>query len=236
MSVTIPKRTDALSDLRQCRLFRSLADEDLASLANSVDLTLKKGCALTWGGDVEASIFVVMRGMVKLAAGLNASHRETILALLGPGELFGSLPHLNLEDDTCRAVAMEETVLARIDASAMQSLMTENPDWATRIARMIGRRLKRIEARMSNLLFRDARQRVAFILLDLSRQWGARHWNGTLLNLRVTHQDIANLTGLTRETVSVTLADFDLGEMIATEGRRIIVRDPDRLLEIVQKP
>ncbi len=224
----------SLAALGRCRLFRNLPPDRLELLGEPDTLTIKRGASIAWGGEEDRHAYLVEKGMVKLNASPGGSAKETILAILGPGELFGRIPLANEEGGSSRAVAMEETTILRVDAAGMERLLDSMPDLANRIIRMIGRRLRRLEARVSHLLFKDARQRVAFIVLDLMNEWGAPHaGGGVLLDLRITHQDMANLTGLTRETVSVTLAEFDLREMIATQGRRLIVTNAPGLRSVM---
>ncbi len=220
--------------LGRCRLFRNLPTDRLELLGEPETFTLKRGASLSWEADEDRHIYLIEHGMVKLTAAPSDSNKETILAILGEGELFGRIPLANEQGGSSHAVAMEETTILRIDAAGMERLLDSMPDLANRIIRMIGRRLRRLETRVSHLLFKDARQRVAFILLELMHEWGSAHsTGGNLLDLRITHQDIANLTGLTRETVSVTLADFDLNELIATQGRRLIVMNPKDLRDVM---
>ncbi len=228
------KPHDKVWYLSRCGVFNQLPPEEISRLSKNDMFLLKRGESLSWRDKADSMIYVVKSGTVKIVTNQENSPKETILAILGHGELFGQMPLLESDQRECRAVAMEDTTICEFFAADIEEMMSLHPELATRITKMIGARLRRIETRMSHLLFKDAKQRVAFILLDLLENWGKPHTNGgALLDLRVTHQDIANLSGLTRETVSVTLAEFDLDELIRTKGRKIIVIDSDRLNDVM---
>lgn len=221
--------------LGRCRFLSTVPPGDLVALGPADVVEVRRGSAVLSAEGGDRHVYMVESGTLKIAADSPGTHKETILALLGPGELFGRIPLLDEDRRPWRAVALEDSTLCRFQSADVERLVSLHPELATRLTRMIGGRLRRIETRVSNLLFKDARQRVAFILLDLLEEWGrpAVAGAGTLLDLRVTHQDLANLTGLTRETVSVTLAEFDLEEIIRTQGRRIIVLAPARLNSVM---
>jgi len=217
------------------RFLSSVPADDLAALGRPDVVEIRRGACLHSSDAGENNVYLIESGALKIAGETPGSQKETILSLLGPGELFGRMPLLDDDVRPWRAVALDDSTLRRFRAVDIERLVGLHPELATRLTRMIGGRLRRIETRVSNLLFKDARQRVAFILLDLMEDWGrAATGGGTLLDLRVTHQDLANLTGLTRETVSVTLAEFDLEELVRTQGRRIIVLGAARLRAVMQ--
>lgn len=236
MSVTpLELSRDGTRRLGRSRFLGAVPADDLAAMGQAEIVELRRGACVLSADAGENNVYLIESGTLKIAAEAPGSHKETILSLLGPGELFGHMPLLEDDVRPWRAVALDDSTLCRFRAADIERLVGLHPELATRLTRMIGGRLRRIETRVSNLLFKDARQRVAFILLDLVEDWGrAATGGGTLLDLRITHQDLANLTGLTRETVSVTLAEFDLEELIRTQGRRIIVLGAARLRTVMQ--
>lgn len=209
----------------ECRLSPALAREALGQLPRTSH-SLRRGEALApHAAAAEEAVFAVTGGAVKLVSLAAGSTRETILAILGPGELFGHLPHVVADWPPFSVVAMEDATICEFPAGIIGHAMEESPALALMIVQVLGRRLCRLQARLSHLLYKDSRQRVACALLELLEDWSSPHMAGLLLNLRVTHQDIAALAGLTRETVSMALAEFELEEIIQTFGRKIVVRN-----------
>jgi CRP/FNR family transcriptional regulator, cyclic AMP receptor protein len=90
-------------------------------------------------------------------------------------------------------------------------------------------RRKDLESRVEQLIFKDVGAKLAELLLELGVQHGVEEERGVVLNLKITHQEMANLIGSTRETVSLTLSQFKRKGLIESEGRRIIVVDREGL-------
>ncbi|MGH7274483.1 MAG: Crp/Fnr family transcriptional regulator, partial [Nitrospiria bacterium] len=105
------------------------------------------------------------------------------------------------------------------------------PDLSIRLTKFIGFRLRRIESRIEELVYRDVPARLAHLLLEISKEFGQQEANGIRLGIRLTHQEIANLIGSTRETVSATLGEFRRQGLLRLDSRFIILI---RLQELAQ--
>ena len=97
------------------------------------------------------------------------------------------------------------------------------------LTRLYGLRLRRIERRLKSLLFRSSRDRLVHLLLELAEKYGQQHTNGLLLNIKISHQDMASAIGATRETVTITLGELQNEGLIRTDRRKIFLQQPDRL-------
>ena len=93
---------------------------------------------------------------------------------------------------------------------------------------MIVRR-RELENKVEALVFRDVSSKLAELLVKLAAEYGVDDARGTLVALKITHQELANLIGSTRETVSLTLSQFKRKRLIATEGRKVIISDAEAL-------
>ncbi len=93
---------------------------------------------------------------------------------------------------------------------------------------MAKRRLD-LENKLETLVFRDVTSKLAELLLNLASEYGVEESRGTLIALKITHQELANLIGSTRETVSLTLSQFKQKDMLTTEGRKVIVTNRESL-------
>jgi len=106
--------------------------------------------------------------------------------------------------------------------------LREDPDLMLKLTRRIGLRLKKTEDRLEDLVFRAVPARLARLLLELSAGFGGSTDHGTRLHFRITHQELANLIGSTRETVSAILGDFKRKGLIRQDHRLITIRDHER--------
>ena len=100
------------------------------------------------------------------------------------------------------------------------------------ITKLIELRLRRLERRLNSLLFRSNRERLGTLLIDLVEQYGKPADDGILIDIKLSHQDLAGLIGATRESVTHLLGAMQLEGIIRFGRQRIVVRDPDRLTDI----
>jgi CRP-like cAMP-binding protein len=107
--------------------------------------------------------------------------------------------------------------------------MGQRPDIALSITKLIGLRLRRVENRLKNVLFRSIRERTVAMLLELLGSHGQAAGDRWEISLRLSHQEFANLIGATRETITLTLGQLQKEGLIQMNRRRITVLDRNRL-------
>jgi CRP/FNR family cyclic AMP-dependent transcriptional regulator len=86
-----------------------------------------------------------------------------------------------------------------------------------------------LERKIEDLVFKDVNSKLAELLLKLAKSHGVEDERGTLVAMKMTHQEMANLIGSTRETVSLTLSQFKRKKLISTDARKVIITDPEGL-------
>lgn len=190
-------------------------------------LELKRGGRIYLPGDPSDQIFLLKTGVVKISG--DSTDRDTILALLYPGDIFGELA---IVDETPRdhiAEAMADTVLCALSRDAVLRLLRQSPELGYQITKMMGRRIHRYRTRVETLLFKSAPTRVAHTLLDLAADYGVQDDAGLLIPLRLNQTDIGNLVGLARETVNIVLQDLRTRGLVETGRTSIRLPDPERL-------
>ena len=180
-------------------------------------------------GNRADQLFIMKSGVVKLNI-VNAEGRELILSFLHPGDVFGELAVVDPAPRDHIAEAYEDTQAYAIDSDVIQQLMQASPRIGYEMARLLGLRVTAYRARVEELLFRSAHARVAHTLLDLAGHHGIRDADGVVIPLRLSQRDIANLVGLTRETVNFILKDLRQRKLIENQGRSIRLRAPEMLL------
>jgi CRP-like cAMP-binding protein len=107
-----------------------------------------------------------------------------------------------------------------------------HPNVTINLTKLIGLRLKKIQSRVEDLVFRDVPARLAHLLSELGKSEGDPGPQGVRLKVKLTHQEMANLIGCSRETVSTTLGQFREEGLIHTEGRTVIILQPDALVRL----
>ena len=106
-----------------------------------------------------------------------------------------------------------------------ERLLQTQPMLGYRMTKVLAQRRREVESKIENLVFKDVNSKLAELLLRLATEYGVDDSRGTLVALKITHQEMANLIGSTRETVSLTLAQFKRKGLIQTEGRKVIISD-----------
>jgi CRP-like cAMP-binding protein len=180
------------------------------------------------------SVFLLAKGLAKVSH-LTSDGKESTLAFVEAGELFGELALFDGEQRDEFVEAIEPTTVVMIPNEEMQHLMTERADVALGITKLIGLRRQRIERRLKNLLFLPNRERLVHLLIDLAEQFGLHTDDGIRLRVKLSHQDMANLIGSTRETVTVILGQLKSEGSVAGGRRKIVLTNPERLARSVHR-
>jgi CRP/FNR family cyclic AMP-dependent transcriptional regulator len=110
-----------------------------------------------------------------------------------------------------------------------EELMHSHPGLGLAMTRLMIVRRRELENKVEALVFRDVSSKLAELLVKLANDYGVDDARGTLVALKITHQELANLIGSTRETVSLTLSQFKRRRLILTEGRKVIISDTEAL-------
>lgn len=181
------------------------------------------------------SLYLLESGLARIFR-LSEEGSETTFGYVAPGEVFGELSAFGDYPRESFAVAVRPSRVWKIPAETFRPMLAHKPGLVLEITRQIGSRLKRIEARVENLVFRDARSRVAHILLELGQDLGRPDEDGVLIDVELTQSEIATLVGSTRQTVNANLREFEQQGWVARRGRRILVRDEKALRAAASPP
>lgn len=181
-------------------------------------------------GDPSDRIFFLKSGVVRLKrARVRQRGCEVVLAFACQGDMFGELA---LVDDAPRdhdAEAHEDAVVYVADREFFLHLISESPALAFQVTKLVAQRLRQARMRVEDLLCKHAAARVAHTLLNLAAQQGVVDAQGVLIPLRLSQQDLANLAGLTRETINHTLQDFRARGLVEADRQSIRLKDPEIL-------
>jgi CRP/FNR family cyclic AMP-dependent transcriptional regulator len=215
--------------VRKSPLFASLDDEAASALMASMTASrLERGDVLFREGDRGDRLYVIGEGKIKLGL-TSIDGRENLLAILGPGEMFGELSLFDPGDRTATATAVAETQLIALGHEDLNTFLSGRPAVATTMLAALARRLRRTNEALSDLVFTDVPGRVAKALLDLSSSFGRSSEDGILVAHDLTQEELAQLVGASRETVNKALADFATRGWIKLEARAVVLIDIERI-------
>ena len=215
--------------LRQAPLFSGLDDEVAAALESSMSSTsLRRGEILFNEGDDGNQLYVVTEGKIKLGR-TSPDGRENLLAILGPGQMFGELSFFDPGPRSATATAVTDVEIKSLGHDALSPVLVQHPDVALALLNQLAGRLRRTNEVVGDLVFSDVPGRVAKALLDLASRFGRKADDGVHVNHDLTQEELAQLVGASRETVNKALADFASRGWMRLEPRSVVILDLERL-------
>ncbi|MGI8948752.1 MAG: Crp/Fnr family transcriptional regulator [Ornithinimicrobium sp.] len=213
----------------QAPLFAALDQETADRLISSMSPhSLPRGERLFREGDQGDSLYVITAGKVKLGRA-STDGRESLMSVLGPGEMFGELSLFDPGPRLSSAVAVSDTSLIGLDNDRLRRFLDDHPAVAMQMLAGLARRLRRTNQGMSDLVFTDVPGRVAKALLDLAARFGRVQSDGVRVEHDLTQEELAQLVGASREIVNKALADFAGRGWLALGAKSVTLLDPDRL-------
>ena len=215
--------------LMSAPLFAALDAEAAAALKASMDeRRLLKGDVLFAEGDSGDRLYVVTEGKIKLGHA-SSDGRESLLAVMGEGEMFGELSLFDPGPRTATATALTDVTVLGLGHTALRPWLTGRPEVAESLLQALAQRLRRTNDAMADLTFSDVPGRVAKALLDLGERFGRSMPDGLHVTHDMTQEELAQLVGASRETVNKALADFASRGWLRLEPRSVVIMDVERL-------
>ncbi|MEM6967083.1 MAG: Crp/Fnr family transcriptional regulator [Bacteroidota bacterium] len=173
-------------------------------------------------------IYFVSKGRVKIGTYAN-SGKEITKAILAKGEVFGELSLIGETKRKDFAVAMEETSVCIMTVDEMKSMMKEYSPLSMFMMKVMGSRVLEMEQRLESLVFKDSRTRIVEFLESLAKKKGQRVGYEMLVRKFLTHQEIANLTATSRQTVTTVLNELRNKNVLTFNRQRLLIRDMELL-------
>ena len=207
------------------QLFEGVGEEELAELGSlALFHEYPKNNILSYRGDPAGPVYLVIRGRVKIIL-TNDEGREVIVALCGPGGIFGLTSAIDGEDQLGTALTIEETQIARFDGEAFLRWTRRSSGAQNVLVRELTRRVRELNEQIGAHALMSARDRLLDTLLDIADAEGeSEPGDESVIFTRPTHRELANRIGTSREVVSRLLAELmDDAVLEADEGRVIRV-------------
>jgi CRP-like cAMP-binding protein len=211
--------------LENVNLFNVFCPKKIGTSDIYAPKSYKKNEFIYFPNEASDTIYFIHQGKVKIGS-YSSDGREILKAVLAPGELFGEMALVGEDKRNDFAQAVEnDTQLCPMALSEMESILLDNKELNLKITKIIGLRLRKIERRLESLVFKDARTRIVDFIREMGEERGQKVGFETLIKNPLTHQDMANLTGTSRQTVTTVLNELKEKNVINFDRRRILVRD-----------
>ena len=215
--------------LRQTPVFSGLSDEELDELVPLVvKRRLRKDTVVFHEGDPGSAFYLVKTGRVKIYKS-SAYGREQVLSILGDGQIFGDVPTFDGGPYPATAATMTEAEIYLIRREDFQGILRRHPEIALKVIQVLGARLRQSLELIRDLSFKQVPHRLAGLLLRMAREHGEPTEAGTLIPLSLSRQDLADIAGTSRETVTRELKKMERAGLLKVNRRQIIILDHERL-------
>jgi CRP/FNR family transcriptional regulator len=217
-----------LETLRGVRLFAEF-DETRFDLSNAVEESYARGQVIARAHEPAQSVYVVREGGVKELQ-LTPEGKEVILALHGPGDLFGELAPYHGGESPATAVAVAPSKVLVVPREDWLRLVETNSSLQRSLQEQLARRLAEAWrlVRMLSRYTTEARLKSALIIL--AERWGRPHEEGIEISLDLTHRTLADLAGASREKVTRALGLLQQKGLVRVVHRRLVLPSLERLL------
>ncbi len=198
------------------------------ALDHSNEPKYKKGDYIYLPEQSSDKVFFLSQGRVKIGS-YNSSGKEITKAILEPGQVFGELALIGEGSRRDFAYAMEDTNVCVLSIDEMNGLFKDHSSLSLFMMKIMGNRVLEMEQRLESLVFKDSRTRIVEFLVDLTSKRGERVGYEHVVRKFITHQEIANLTATSRQTVTTVLNELRTKNLITFNRKRLLVRDIDKL-------
>lgn len=211
--------------LRNVPIFNELSDQELEKIAAlGVRKKYKKGSIILLEEETGAALFVIVTGKVKIVR-MDDDGREVILSILSESDFFGEMAILDGLTRSASVVATSKSELFMIHRRDFLKLLNDYPLVAIALLRELTGRLRKADTQIKSLSLKDAAGRVANVVLQLADEVGMFRKGRVEIDELPLQQDLANMAGTSRETISRMIHKFIKKGYLQLQGNKLIIND-----------
>ena len=217
--------------LQSVSIFWDLNENDLGHIADKmVAKHFENGNYIFLEDSEGEQCFFVLEGSVKVTR-LSKDGREVILAMLNEGDFFGEMSLLDGESRSANVIALEKTKVLTLDRNDFIAVVNDYPQIAVQLLKELARRLRKSDRQIASLSLSDAEKRIALCIIRFADEQGVIKNGKVSIPKTPIQQDIANMAGTSRETVSRALGLLEKEDLIERNGRELIVLDYKKFIK-----
>ena len=209
--MSIKNRTNLI---KRTQLFSSLTDFELDQLVNKMVVKqYKKNETILYEEDTNEYMYIILLGKVKVVR-TTEDGKEIILAIHQSGSFFGEMSLIDGKTAPASVIATEDSLISIISKTDFFAIIFSQNKITKNLLEILCDRLRKSWDTIQLLNFNNAAQRTKMLFLMLADEYGEKTPEGIILNIKLTHQDISDMTGLTRETVTRVIDKFQKNKEI----------------------
>jgi CRP/FNR family transcriptional regulator, cyclic AMP receptor protein len=227
--------SEKLGLLRELDLFRGLSEEDVEAIGHATTMTFcTPGQLLLSPDDPPDRIHIVKKGKVRVYR-MTPDGRQLTLDIYDRGTILGDMRMLGQDRlPEAYAEAIEEGVICTLSPDELRRLIERYPAIGVNVISHLSARLQEAERELEAMAYQRVGQRLARKLIDLGQRFGVKTVRGTLIEARLTQQELADMIGTTRETLAHTIGEFRREGLLATDRHRVVIQNAERLLQVAE--
>ncbi len=215
--------------LRQVSLFSGLSDKDLRDLESVVrERSFRKNEVIFHAQEPGNALFVIKRGRVKISMD-DKSGREIILRVFESGDFFGEMSLLDGEPRSATVSSLEPCQALILYREQFLEFVARHPQVVMKMLTTLSRRLRKADEKISRLAFADAYEKVASVLMEIVEERKIPLRIGSEIPISLTRKELGEMVGLSRETLTRVIADFQRAGVVRIEGHLIAIVNPAKL-------
>lgn len=212
--------------VKKLSFFSEIDDEDANKIANLIiERKYKKNMIIFMEGEPSEAVYFVKSGKVKISKN-TADGKEHIIHIMTDGEVFAEACLFGISPYPANAEAIEDSEVYMIKNADLERLLESSPKTAIQIIKVMSKRLNLVSSQIENLALRDAYGKTASLIIQLLKETGITVGNGVVLKTDLSRQDMGNMVGLTRETLTRALT------RLKNDGAVDIDRDEIKILNL----
>ena len=217
--------------LQSVSIFWDLNEDELGHIADKmVAKHFENGNYIFLEDSEGEQCFFVLEGSVKVTR-LSKDGREVILAMLNEGEFFGEMSLLDGESRSANVIALEKTKVLTLDRNDFIEVVNDYPQIAVQLLKELARRLRKSDRQIASLSLSDAEKRIALCIIRFADEQGVIQNGKVSIPKTPIQQDIANMAGTSRETVSRALGLLEKEDLIERNGRELMILDYKKFIK-----
>ncbi len=186
-------------------------------------------------GDPDDQLYFLISGTIRLYK-IYGDYKEATTALLKENGIFGKLSLVEGRWQDVFAEAVTDVRVASVQKTSLEWAIKREPEFAMKLFSSLSERLRQSDEVIESLLHREVSSRLATLLINLGDRFGEGNGSGLLLDVRLTHQDLANMIASTREAVSKVMSEFQREGSIEVRNRKIVILERSTLAEHASGP
>ncbi len=223
--------TESTDFLLYVPIFADLPSETLKTIVEVGSRRIyKKDSVILLEEDAGGALFVIISGKVKVSRS-SSDGKEVILTILGESDFFGEMAILDGQTRSANVIAIEDSELFLIRREDFMNLLVEHPEVSISLLKELTSRLRQADMKIKSLTLKDAEGKVATVLLQIADDLGKIRQGKVEIEKLPLQQDLANMAGTSRETISRTLHNFAKKGLLEIEGSKLRIVDYEKFKE-----